>query len=116
MKPNAKNKNRTQVSSKTANQEKNKPSQTFCDAEKPSTSSYMITASLMLPVACIMIYYVINKPSIIMTETQEPLSAVVSGWERATTEEEMKYNTSLCTIERRDAESLDLEEFERVYR
>ena len=115
MKPNAKNKNRTQAG-KTANQKQNKTSQILRDTEKARTSSYMITASLMLPVACIMIYYVINKPSIIMTETQEPLSPEVSGWERATTEEEMKYNTSLCTIERRDAESLDLEEFERVYR
>lgn len=116
MKPNAKHKNRTQASSKTANQGKNKPSQTLRDAEKATTTSYMITASLMLPIACILIYYVINKPSIIMTETQEPLSSEVSGWELATTEEEIKYNTSLCTIERRDAESLDLEEFERVYR
>lgn len=46
----------------------------------------------------------------------KPLSPEVSGWQRASSEDELKYNTSLCTIEKRNAESLDFEEFEKVYR
>ena len=115
MKQDAKNKKPTRAS-KNSKQEQNKTTQILGEAEKTSTTSYMLTASVMLPVACIIIYYVINKPPIIMTETQVPLSLEKSGWQRATPEEEMKYNTSLCTIERRNAESLDIEEFERVYR
>lgn len=84
--------------------------------ENVSTSPYMVSASLMLPVACIVIYYVISEPSITIHNKLEPLSPEVSGWQRANNDEEIKYNTTLCTIERRDAASLNSEEFERVYR
>lgn len=84
--------------------------------ENVSTSPYMVPASFMLPVACIVIHYVISEPSIIIHNKLEPLSPEVSGWQRANTEEEMKYNTNLCTIERRDAASLNSEEFERIFR
>jgi len=118
---NAKFKNHTQANKKT-NKGKNKSNQNPRDAEnlklpeKVSTSPYMVTSSLILPIACLVIYYVINKPSIEIYDNLKPLSPEVSGWQRASTEEEMKYNTSLCTIERREAESLDSEEFEKVYR
>lgn len=118
---NAKFKNRNQASKKT-NKGNNEPNQNPRHAEnlempeKVSASSYMITATLILPIACFVIYYVINKPSIEISDNLRPLSPEVSGWQRASTEEEMKYNTSLCTIERREAESLDSEEFEKVYR
>ena len=46
----------------------------------------------------------------------KPLSMEVSGWQRASPDDELKYNTSLCTIEKRNAESLDFEEFEKIYR
>lgn len=82
--------------------------------ENVSTSPYMVSASLMLPVACIVIYYVISEPSITIHNKLEPLPPEVSGWQRANTDEEIKYNTTLCTIERRDAASLNSEEFERV--
>ena len=98
------------------NSKRNQPSQNPPHAEKVSTSPYMVIASLMLPVACFVIYCVINKTSIIISDTLEPLSPEVSGWQRATIEDEMNYNTSMCTIKRRDAETLDSEEFERVYR
>lgn len=80
------------------------------------TSPYMVTVSLMLPVACVVIYYVISKQPIINPHKLEPLSPEVSGWQRGSKEDELKYNTTLCTIERRDASTLDSEEFERVYR
>lgn len=98
------------------NTKKRKPSLNPPCAEKASASPYMVTASLMLPLACFVIFYVINKTSIIISDTLEPLSPEVSGWQRATIEDELQYNTSLCTIERRDDETLDYEEFERVYR
>ena len=84
--------------------------------QRVSTSPYLVSASLMLPVACIVIYYVISEPSITIHNQLEPLSPEISGWQRANIDEEMKYNTTLCTIERRDASSLNSEEFERVYR
>lgn len=112
----AKNKNST-CSTANIKGENNKAHQNQCNTENVSTSPYMVTASLMLPVACVVIYYVcISKPSIINSNKIMPLSPEVSGWQRASTEDEMKYNTALCTIERRDASSLNSEEFERVYR
>ena len=84
--------------------------------ENVSTSPYMVSASLMLPVACILIYYIISEPPITIHNKLEPLSPEVSGWQRANPDEEVKYNTTVCTIERRNAASLNSEEFERVYR
>ena len=84
--------------------------------ENASTSPYMVSASLMLPVVCIVIYYVISEPAITVHNKLQPLSPEVSGWQRANIDEEMKYNSTLCTIERRDATSLNSAEFERVYR
>ena len=84
--------------------------------ENVSTFSYMVSASLTLPVACIVMYYVVSEPSITINNKLESLSPEVSGWQRANPDEEIKYNTTLCTIERRDAASLNSEEFERVYR
>ncbi|CAH3170165.1 unnamed protein product, partial [Porites lobata] len=60
-------------------------------------------------ITCFLIYYVISKTSV-------KISPEVSGWQRASSEDELKYNTSLCTIEKRNAESLDFEEFEKIYR
>lgn len=78
-------------------------------------SPYIATTSLMLPIACFVIYYIINKTSVKISH-MKPLSTEVSGWQRASSEDELKYNTSLCTIEKRNAESLDSEEFGKIYR
>ena len=79
-------------------------------------SPYIATASLMLPITCFLIYHdVISKTSVKISHTK-PLSPEVSGWQRASSEDELKYNTSLCTIEKRNAESLDFEKFEKIYR
>ncbi|XP_078342854.1 bifunctional arginine demethylase and lysyl-hydroxylase PSR-like [Oculina patagonica] len=111
----AKNKNPTHSTAK-LKEENNKAHQNRSPNKNVSTSPYMVTAGLMLPVACAVIYYVISKPSIIIPKKLEPLSPDVSGWQRASTEDEMKYNTTLCTMERREASSLNSEEFERVFR
>lgn len=85
-----------------------------------ASSPYMVTATLILPVACVAIFYVINQPlpikPSINSHSTYPLSAEVSGWQRASVEEEKKFNTNFCTIERRNASSLTSEEFEQVYR
>lgn len=112
---NAINKRHTQTTRKT-NKERTKSNQSPGETKREWASPYMVTASLVLPVTCIVVYYVISKPSIIITNTQVHLAQEVSGWQRATAAEETKYNTSLCTIEKRDAETLDHGEFERVYR
>lgn len=94
------------------NKEYRKAHQNPHHSENVTSAPYMVAATLMLPVACLAIFYVINQPPIILKR----LSAEVSGWQRASVEEEMKYDTSLCTIERRTASSLNSEEFEKAYR
>ena len=85
-----------------------------------ASSPYMVAATLILHVACVAIFYVINQPPPIKpsinSHSTYPLSAEVSGWQRASVEEEKKFNTNFCTIERRNASSLTSEEFEQVYR
>ena len=80
----------------------------------------MVTAALMLPVACVAILYVINQPPLIKpsinSKSSNPLSSEVSGWQQASVEEKIKYSTNLCTIERSHASILTFEEFEQVYR
>jgi len=98
------------------NKAHNETNQNKRSKENVSSSPYMVSASLMLPVACVVIYYITSEPSITIHDKLEPLSPEVSGWQRANTDEEMKYNTIFRTIERRDAASLNYEEFERIYR
>ncbi|KAJ7331204.1 hypothetical protein OS493_019985 [Desmophyllum pertusum] len=111
----AKNKSQTRATDNTT-KEKCEDQQHPRHNENASTSPYMVTAGLMLPVVCVVIYYVISEPSITLPNSLKPLSSEVSGWQRASIEEEIKFNTSLCTIERREASSLNSEEFEKVYR
>ena len=111
----AKNKSPTH-STGSANKGNSKAKQKQRPNENVSTSPYIITASLMLPVACVVIFFAISKQPIINPNKIEPLLSEVSGWQLASTEDELKYNTTLCTIERRNASGLDSEEFERVYR
>ncbi|KAJ7331213.1 hypothetical protein OS493_019995 [Desmophyllum pertusum] len=111
----AKNKSQTRATDNTT-KEKCEDQQHPRHNDNANTFPYIATAGLMLPVVCVVIYYVISELSITLPNTLEALSPDVSGWQRASMEEEMKYNTSLCTIERREASSLNSEEFERVYR
>ena len=111
-----KNNSRSQVNTKVnkrkAKLDQDEPSE---EPEGVRKSPCIAKASLMLPITCFVIYYVINKTSVKISHTK-PLSPEVSGWQRASSEDELKYNTSLCTIEKRNAASLDFEEFEKIYR
>ena len=111
-KNNSRSQANTKVNKRKSKLDQDEPSQ---EPEGIRKSPYIATASLMLPITCFLIYHVISKTSVKISQTK-PLSPEVSGWQRASSEDELKYNTSLCTIEKRNAESLDFEEFEKIYR
>ena len=104
-----KNNSRSQANTKVNKRKAKLDQDELQEPEGVRKSPYIATATLMLPITCFLIYYVISKTSV-------KISPEVSGWQRASSEDELKYNTSLCTIEKRNAESLDFEEFEKIYR
>lgn len=110
-----KNNSRSQANTKVNKRKAKLDQDELQEPEGVRKSPYIATATLMLPITCFLIYYVINKTSVKISH-MKPLSTEVSGRQRASPDDELKYNTSLCTTEKRNAESLDFEESEKIYR